>query len=71
MSRLLCLAALLTGAARAAKPPADLILYHGRVFVAPGRYAQALAVGGGRILAVGADAEILALAPVTPTTPTQ
>lgn len=27
----------------------DLILYNGKIFIAPGRYAQAVAVEGGRI----------------------
>ena len=40
---------------------ADLILAHGRVFIAPGRYAEAVAVSGKRIAAVGTDAEVLKL----------
>ncbi len=54
------LAALALAAPAAAKPP-DLILDHGRVFVAPGRYAQAVAIAGNRILLVGDDAAPLAL----------
>ncbi len=53
------LASLLTAVALAAEP--DLILAHGKVFLGPGRYAQAVAVEGGRIKAVGADSVVLAL----------
>ncbi|MFB3828320.1 MAG: amidohydrolase [Bryobacteraceae bacterium] len=53
---------LLTAAAALAQTP-DLILHRGRIVtVAPGfRIAQAVAVKGERILAVGSDAEILRL----------
>jgi predicted amidohydrolase YtcJ len=50
-------ACLIIAAASAAEP--DLILAHGKVFLGPGRYAQALAVTGNRISAVGRDAEVL------------
>lgn len=55
---------LAAGAWAAAVPAAaaDLVLYNGKVFLAPGRYAQALAVEGGRVAAVGDDAKILARA---------
>jgi predicted amidohydrolase YtcJ len=59
------LACLLAGAPCQAMPAApDLLLLNGKVFTAdPDHpYAQALAVGGGRILAVGEDAAVLALA---------
>ena len=59
------LAGLLAGTcphARAVAP--DLVLLNGKIFSAePARpYVQALAIGGGRILAAGADADISALA---------
>lgn len=51
------------GAESAAPPPADLILRHGRLYtVAPsGAILGSLAVRDGRIVALGADAEILPL----------
>lgn len=59
-------AALLAFAAPACRqrPRPDLVLHHGKIVtVDPGfRIAEALAVKGGRILAVGSNAEILALA---------
>src|SRR5947209_1347890 len=56
----LLLAATLLGAAPAA-PPADLILYHGKVVTVDARFSvrQALAVRAGRIVRVGTDAEVL------------
>ncbi|MBV8342965.1 MAG: amidohydrolase family protein, partial [Gammaproteobacteria bacterium] len=58
----LCAALAAASAGRAAAPP-DVILAHGTVITADGRdsVAEAIAIGGGRILAVGADAGILAL----------
>jgi predicted amidohydrolase YtcJ len=50
---------LLAAAAWAAPP--ELILVHGKVFLGPRRYAQAVAISGNRIAAVGGDDEILAL----------
>src|SRR5437773_1502789 len=49
---------------RPAQAPADLVLYHGAVLTLdPARpEAQAVAVRGGTIAAVGSDAEVLALA---------
>ncbi|MDP3544163.1 MAG: amidohydrolase family protein [Elusimicrobiota bacterium] len=40
----------------------DLILHNGKVFIAPGEYADAVAVSGARITAVGAGEELLARA---------
>ena len=64
-----CLLALLSVAAcggrgQPVEAPPDLILYNGRIFTANATqpHAQALAIRGERILAVGSDAEILALA---------
>lgn len=54
------LLALLAAAAAAAEP--ELILRGGKVFLAPGRYAEAVAVSGGRVSAVGPDAAVAALA---------
>jgi predicted amidohydrolase YtcJ len=47
-----------------AGPPADLILVHGRIYTLDAQkpWAQALAIRGDRILAVGSDREIRALA---------
>jgi predicted amidohydrolase YtcJ len=47
----------------AADPPADLALIHGRIITVDARddVAQALAVRGGRIVAVGSDAAVKAL----------
>ena len=42
--------------------PADTVFLNGRVFVRPGRVEAALAVSGDYVLAVGANAEIQALA---------
>lgn len=60
--RLLLLGTMLTftGAASAAVPPADLVLEHGTLATleASQPAAQALAVKGGRIVAVGSDADI-------------
>lgn len=43
-------------------PKADLVLTNGRVFAGAGAaIAQAVAIGGGRVLAVGSDSEIEAL----------
>ena len=64
-----CLLALLSVAAcggrgQQAEAPPDLILHNGRIFTANATqpHAQALAIRGERILAVGSDMEILALA---------
>ncbi|MBI3552226.1 MAG: amidohydrolase [Elusimicrobia bacterium] len=57
MPALLC--SLLAASLLAAEP--ELILAHGRVFIAPGRYAQAVAVVSNRIESVGSDAAVLAL----------
>lgn len=48
----------------AAAPPADLILAHGRIYTLDAQkpWAQAVAIRGDRILAVGGDREIAALA---------
>src|SRR5262245_30816287 len=45
-------------------PPADLILVHGRVYTLDAQkpWTQALAIRGDRLLAVGSDKEIRALA---------
>lgn len=51
-------AALLFSAAAAAP---DLILHHGGVFLSPSRRAEAVAISGERITAVGTDKEILPL----------
>ncbi len=50
--------------AHASAPPADLVLYHGTVLTVDAKdsVAQALAVRGGKIIAVGTDREILRLA---------
>jgi predicted amidohydrolase YtcJ len=50
--------------APAAGPPADLILVRGRIYTLDAQkpWAQALAVRGDRILAIGGDREIRALA---------
>lgn len=50
---------LLTAAARAAEP--SLILHHGKIFLAPGHYAQAVAVSENRVSAVGKSEEIIRL----------
>jgi predicted amidohydrolase YtcJ len=58
------LAVLLAGAGSQARPaPAELIFFNGRVFTADATrpYVRALAVGEGRILQVGDDADVLAL----------
>jgi len=64
-----CLTWCPSGAAAAAGPaPPALILEHGRVYTEDGArpWAQAIAIAGGRIIAVGADADIERLrAPVT------
>lgn len=54
---------LLASAATSAQDPgpADLILRGGKVFLGPGQYAEAVAVAGNRILAVGTNGQILAL----------
>src|SRR5437762_3887368 len=42
---------------------ADVVLLHGKVYTGdPAHFAQAIAIGGKRILAVGTDAEVSALA---------
>ena len=62
-----------TGIAQPAKVPAaqptpDLILYHGRILTGVGlkeghpQIVSAMAIGGGKVIAVGTDAEILRLA---------
>src|SRR6516165_7567227 len=58
----LCCALSAPGAGRTASPP-DLILAHGTVITEDNRdsVAQAVAIGDGRIIAVGTDTEILAL----------
>ncbi len=50
-------------AVRASSQPADLVLIHGRIYTsAPARpWAQAIAIRGARIVAVGNDAEMKAL----------
>jgi hypothetical protein len=50
--------------ARSSGPPADLVLYHGMVLTVDAKdsTAAALAVRGGKIIAVGTDREILGLA---------
>jgi hypothetical protein len=55
---------LLAAAGAAAQPAPDLILYHGRVWTVDDNRpeAQAVAVAGGRITAVGTDAEVRKLA---------
>lgn len=52
------------GAASAVAAPAQLVLFHGRILTVDSRdsIAQALAVRGGKIIAVGTDEEILRLA---------
>lgn len=52
------------GAAAAPGPAPDVILHHGKVFTSDpdNLWAQAVAVRGNRILAVGTNAEVLALA---------
>lgn len=65
MRRALLLAVLLVGCGRHPPAPApSLIFHHGKVFTAdPAKpWAQALAVSGGSLTAVGSDAEVLALA---------
>ena len=63
---LIALAALTIGAVRAGTAPAapDLILYRGRIITvdATDRVAQAIAITGNTITAVGSDAEITKLA---------
>jgi predicted amidohydrolase YtcJ len=66
-SRILLAAMLLCAAPwvmAAQKPMADLVLTNGRVITvdAKDRVVQAVAVGGGKILAVGTDAEVLKFA---------
>jgi predicted amidohydrolase YtcJ len=64
-SRATLLALLLAAACPPARPAAaDLVLFNGRVFTSdPAHpFARALAIGGGRILEVGDDAAVLALA---------
>lgn len=60
MTRAAALLALLCAAAPSRA--SDLILYNGKVFVAPGKYADAVSVSGGRIAAVGESKKILARA---------
>ncbi len=54
--------------APAAQPAQDLILYHGRILTGVGlkeghpQIVSAMAIGGGKVIAVGTDAEILRLA---------
>jgi len=59
----LALGASLHGAARGADAPADLVLLHGRVYTvdATQAWAEAVAVRGERIVAVGSDAAVGAL----------
>jgi predicted amidohydrolase YtcJ len=63
---LIALAALSVGAVRLVNAPAapDLILYHGRIITvdATDRVAQAIAITGNTITAIGSDAEITQLA---------
>jgi imidazolonepropionase-like amidohydrolase len=56
--------ALVVASAAAAQPRVDLALLDGTVITADGRntVAQAIAIGGGRVVAVGSSAEIRALA---------
>src|SRR5690349_5261418 len=51
----------LAGAGRTQQPQADLVLINGRVLTvdANDRVAQAVAIAGNRIIAVGSDAEVL------------
>ena len=44
------------------EPAAGLVLYNGRIFIAPGRYAEAVAVEGRRVAAVGGSEALLARA---------
>lgn len=48
----------------ASSTPAELVLAHGRIYTADpaSPWAEAVAIGGGRLLAVGSDASVLALA---------
>jgi predicted amidohydrolase YtcJ len=63
-SVLLGLCVLLASAAHAAAPPADLILYNGRIVTVDGRFsiAQAIAIRGERVVSVGRDADVGKLA---------
>lgn len=61
MTRASALLALVLAAAAPSRA-SDLILYDGKVFLAPGRYAQAVAVKGGRITEVGDSKELLSRA---------
>ncbi|MBI3299695.1 MAG: amidohydrolase [Elusimicrobia bacterium] len=51
--RLAALVLALASAAQAAETRPEMILRGGKVFLGPGRYAEAVSVGGGRILKVG------------------
>jgi hypothetical protein len=64
MKRLFLVALLGGCAAPAPQPPADLILHHAKIVTVDGRFsiAEALAVRGGRIVAVGNDGDIFRLA---------
>ena len=58
------IAVLLCGAPRAAAQQADIVLVGGRIFTADPlhRWAEAVAIGGDRFVAVGSSAEVRALA---------
>jgi predicted amidohydrolase YtcJ len=64
MKRAFLLIALLGCSVAAAQTPPDLILFNGRVFGpnSPEEFAQAIAITGNRITAVGTNEEVLALA---------
>lgn len=64
MNALLFAAALLLAQGPAPAPPPETILHNGRVFTADAArpWAEAFAVGGGRIIAVGASRDLLRLA---------
>ena len=64
VTRLLAGLALAAGSAARAAPPAELILFHGRVLTVDSRdsIAEALAIRDGKIIAIGADRDILRLA---------
>jgi predicted amidohydrolase YtcJ len=63
LARLLPLAAVLISTHTAPAQPADLIVHHAKVVTVDAKFstAQAVAIRGGRIVAVGTDADVLAL----------
>ena len=57
---LLLMAALVSGEGKAAAPAADLVLRGGRVWAGKGQPSlTAIAVGAGRVMAVGSDADLV------------